>query len=280
MRGKISARTLAIGFVALCCTAPAVASADVHLSFGTRWQPLRYTTAAYPFADGTAPAATRLSGFQSTSLDPYVAVFFAQKYGVLLGLDVGYGKVGTEKTAGTTSMFTNDSYFQFGFSLGFKWYITQPRREKVAPLLYADFYKYFASITTDKMNVTGDQAGFNASLLSPIGGTIAFGAEYFVTPNFSVGSEIFGLKIAGVSGELNNGMSRQTASYTYVTFYTAITLNYRFQVQASVQAGDEEADAEAEKPKKKKKVVTENNDEEGAATPTPPPPPPSPEAVD
>lgn len=276
MRGKNTAWKSALLVGGLTCSVPAAAWADVHLAFGTKWQPLRYTSAAYPNAGGGAPVA--LSGFQSTSLDPYLAVFFAQKYGINLGLDIGYGKLARETIAGMMTTSANDSYFQFGFSLGFKWYITQPRKEKVSPFLYADFFKYFSSISTDKMSVTGDQAAAQAALLSPIGGTLSFGAEYFVTPNFSIGSEVFGLKIAGVSSDLNTGMSRTTQNYTYVTFYTALTLNYRFQVQASVQADDEEKPEEAAPPRKKKKAKPAEGEEE--ATPTTPPPPPAPEAVD
>ncbi|MCS6912237.1 MAG: hypothetical protein RMK29_18795 [Myxococcales bacterium] len=287
MRGMHSAWKwkLAVGWMVLFCLAPGRASADLHLAFGTRWQPLRYTTAAYPMGNPGGFGGLRpplgLSGFQTTSLDPYLALFFAQKYGLLLSLDIGYGRLGGETQVGMAAPEPNNtSFFQFGLALGFKFYITQPRRERVAPYLYADFYKYFASINADKAST--DQVSFAAGLLSPIGATFAFGAEYFVTPNFSVGSEVLGLKVANAASDLTVGMapntSRTSMSYTYVTFYTAISLNFRFQVQASVQAEEEERSEEEAQPARKKKRPRQQASEGEEAPPTPPPP--TPEAID
>jgi hypothetical protein len=166
----------------------------------------------------------------------------------------------------------NNNFFQFGFAIGTKIYLTTPRSQKVAPYLYADFFKYLASVSTDNMNVSGPQASAQASLRSPTGGTAAFGAEYFLGPGFSIGSEIFGLRIAVVDSEFKDAaMTNHSSSFTQVSFYTGITLNYRFQVSSSVQAAQEDTSDPA-KPKRNPFLPTEQ---------TPPPPPaPSPEAVD
>ena len=76
------------------------------------------------------------SGLQATSLDPYFAVFFAQKYGLMLSLDIGYGKYAVTLPSMPE---VDNSFVQFGFSLGFKMYITQPRRERVAPYVEMGF---------------------------------------------------------------------------------------------------------------------------------------------
>lgn len=285
MRRSYPRLLLLAGLTAAGCLLPATARAELHLAFGTRWQPLRYTTALFPNAGADERSNQGLSGFQSTSLDPYVALFFAQKYGALLSLDIGYGKNTSQTTTntamGSSMMASNNGYFQFGFALGFKWYVSQPRASRVTPYLYADFFKYFASVMTDKM-VTGDQASFQASVASPIGASFAFGAEYFVTPSFSLGSEVLGLRVASTSGELNipsgAGNTTRSQSYTYLTFYTGISLNYRFQVSAKVSASEEESGEEekAEAPKPKKKKVKPPTDD-GETTPTPPP---TPESVD
>jgi hypothetical protein len=304
MRGPYSALVFATPLAALTCLGLCFfpcqkASADVHLVFGTKWDPLRYTTAAFPFASSNANAPASLSGltsqlggsgFQTTSLDPYVGVFFAQRYGVLLSLDIGYGKLSQDTTpAGGTLMSDNNSFFQFGFALGYKMYLNQPRRERISPYLYVDFFKYFASITSD---TPGSQqaAPYAAGLLSPVGASFAFGAEYFVTPGFSIGSEVFGLKVADVGSDYTTtpatGMTAGThigTSYTYVTFYTGITLNYRFQIQTSVNVAEENetADEDAAPAKKKKKVkAAPASDEDNSNAAPPAPPPPSPEAVD
>ena len=83
---------LLAGLVAAGCLIPAAAHAELHLAFGTRWQPLRYTKAIFPNAVNADRIFLDGSGFQSTSLDPYLALFFAQKYGAVLSLDMGYGK--------------------------------------------------------------------------------------------------------------------------------------------------------------------------------------------
>jgi hypothetical protein len=294
MPGKITAWSISLGLIACCCLWPARAGADVHLAFGTKWQPVRYTTSLYPVGTpgamgmpgaGTVspPVVGGLSGFQTTSLDPYFAVFFAQKYGVFLSLDIGYGTLKQEYDSANMQFASinpnNSSFFQFGFALGFKWYITQPRKEKVSPYLLIDFYKYFGVINSKASQELVDAT---ASLLSPIGADFAFGAEYFVTPSFSVGSEVLGLKVANVSFERGSGPTRVSTAYTYLTFYTGISLNYRFQIKATVQATEEEATEEGEEeaaPKKKKKKARPAPGDEEAAPP-PPPPPPTPEAVD
>ncbi len=289
MRGHLSALMFACGLFALTSLAPVTASADVHLTFGTKWDPLRYTTAAFPCAGGCTnvnPGALKPllgnSGFQTTSLDPYVGVFFAQKYGVLLSLDIGYGKLSQDTTTGTVMGSNNSSFFQFGFALGYKMYFNQPKKERISPYLYVDFFKYFASVSTDTPGTDPGVIGAAGALLSPIGATFAFGAEYFVTPGFSLGSEIFGLKVADVGTDYTTGMgaTKTGVSYTYVTFYTGITLNYRFQIQTSVNVSEEtEGDEEAAvKPKKKKVKPVPASDDDNATPPVPPPP--SPEAVD
>ena len=172
-------------------------------------------------------------------------------------------------------MLTTDSntFFQFGLALGLKIYVTQPRASKVSPYVYADFYKYFASITTDNTQVTGEQAGAMAALLSPIGGTFAFGAEYFLSPSFSIGSEIFGLRVGSVSGEYREMMTqtRHNNGYTSLSFYTGITMNFRFQVAASVKSSDDTGDEDRSR---------RRQPEYAPPPPSNPPPVPTPEAVD
>jgi len=268
-----------IGF----CALPA-AQADIHLAVGSRFEPLRYTSAAFPNSGGTFRTPSLVSEpsvpFQSTSLNPYLGLFFAQRYGAMLSLDIGYAKLNTETQAMSDAMPTKDSnsFFQFGLSLGFKAYITPPRASKIAPYIYADFFKYLASISTDNTAVTGEQATAQANLLSPIGASFAVGAEYFLSPGFSIGSEILGLRVSHVSSEYRDSamaggaQTRHSADYTQFSFYTGITLNFRFQVSASVKATEESSDSE-DKARKR-------NGDYAPQPPPPPTPPPTPEAVD
>src|SRR5262249_6430555 len=124
--------------------------------------------------------------------------FLDGKLGALVGLDVGYSQ---KKMTGSAATDSDMSFTQFGFSLGAKYYVLTPKRERVTPYLLLDFYKYFASVSTSDKTVTNDQAGFIAGLVSPLGIDFALGAEYFVTPGFSVGAEVLGLKFAYSQGE-------------------------------------------------------------------------------
>ena len=287
MSGKTSPRLLGhwllgLGTVAATFGLPSEARADLHLAIGSKIEPYRYTSAYFPNSSGSTfrPDGSTGGGsgsLQSTSLSPYLALFFAQKYGIMLGLDIGYAKSSGEVQAMGMAMPTtdNNSYFQFGISLGTKIYFTTPRSQKVVPYLYLDVFKYFASIATDNMTISGDQAGAQASLRSPTGGTLAIGAEYFLSPGFSIGSEIFGLRVSGVNSDYKDmAMTRHSSSYTQVALYTGLTLNYRFQVSSSVRAAEEDGNADA--PKRRRAPTSEDF----VSQPPAAPPPPSPESVD
>jgi hypothetical protein len=262
-----------------------VAQADIHLAVGSRFEPLRYTTAYFPDSNpGTMRPPSLMNSqsapFGSTALSPYLGLFFAQRYGIMASLDIAYSKLYGETQAMADPMPAKDgnSYFQFGLSIGLKVYITPPRATKIAPYVYADLFKYFGSVSTDNTAITGEQAAAQAAMLSPIGATAAFGAEYFVSPGFSIGSEIFGLRVSNVSGEYHSSevpmgpQTRHSANYTQVAFYTGITFNFRFQVSASVRASEEEKESD-DKGRKR--------GSDYPPPPAPPPtPPPTPEAVD
>lgn len=266
-------------FAAAALYAPQ-ASAELHLSIGSRFEPFRYTSPYFPNTGGSgvAPISANTKGFQTTSLSPYFGLFFAQRYGVLLALDIGYAKSFADSQANMAPMATeeNNGYFQFGFSAGFKGYLSPIKSGRVAPYIYVDFFKYFATVTTDNMAVSGEKATAQANLMSPIGASLAVGAEYFLSPAFSIGSEIFGLRVSNVSGEYRDAsMTRFSQSYTQVSLYTGITLNFRFQVQAAVRSeddGNKDDEKERSEPPRRRQ-------REDAPQPILPPAP-TPEAVD
>lgn len=280
-RAPRSGRASLAGLCGLFClaVAPAVAHADLQLAVGSRVEPFRYTPAYFPNSGFAERPPSQFAGktgpYQATSLSPYLGLFFAQRYGVMASFDVAYAKSAGEVQAPmmTPPSTDNNTFFQLGIALGLKVYITQPRASKVAPYVYADFYKYFASLTTDNTAITGEQAGAQAALLSPLGGTFAFGAEYFFSPGFSIGSEIFGLRIGHVNGDYREpNQTRHSNAYTTLSFYTGITLNFRFQVQASVKATDEEKDEDRSRRRSDYPPPPPVNNN--------PPPVPTPEAVD
>ncbi|MBL8635377.1 MAG: hypothetical protein JNM40_19275 [Myxococcales bacterium] len=257
---------LACSTVGLVLSATSMAHADVHLAVGSRFEPYRYTKAFLPNAPAPAIGLANQS-FQTTSLTPYFGAFFAQRYGVLLGLDLGWVSQSSETQMATNLTTKNDSFLQFGFSLGFKSYLRDLKKDRIAPYLYVDFFKYFASVSTNDTSVTGDKASAQADTASPVGGTLAFGAEYFVGTGFSIGAEIFGLRLSHVGAEYTDtAMTRQSVGFTQLSMYSGLTLNYRFQVQASVKATDD-ADDDRRRPS-------------APVAPQPTVPPPTPEAID
>jgi hypothetical protein len=268
-----------------------------NIAVGLKWSPLRYT---HPIGShGGAPTdgvqgtddcgagsggrTECLYGWQTTSLDNYIGFFFHPQVGILLGLDMGYGSFhGEQQTAqGPAGMPHDVSYFQFGFSLGGKFYLTRPTGLRVSPYLYVDIFKYFVSINDNAIQGNTDGISAQAGLHAPFGGDLAFGAEYFFTNSFSLGAEVLGLRFAYVEGDWQpNANLHVWEKDWYFTFYTAITLNYRFLASASVRL---EADVEADDqgtqrrppPRRPKPRRVQPTDE-----PPPEAPPPSPESVD
>jgi hypothetical protein len=254
---------LRIGIVVALCALAAPARADFSIALGLKWVPVSYTTpiTATGAAMGSGPGSTPLTGWQTTSLNNNFGAFFLDgRLGFLIGLDLGYSS--RSSTTGSTS--TGDfSFTQFGFSLGAKYYITRPKRERVSPYVLVDFYKYFASLSTSDKSVSNDQAGYIAGLVSPLGIDAAIGAEYFFTPGFSLGAEVLGVKFAYTEGDYAVGNDKLTTKNQYVTFYTGITLNYRFDITGSVHVKQSATEEEEERPKKR------------IVVPPPPPPPPA-----
>jgi hypothetical protein len=256
------------------------ARADFNLAIGMKWAPLNYTHPVSAAAGGGGPMSVDLKGFQTTSLDNYFGAFFLNgRLGFQLSLDIGYGSRHTETTTGAMTVTGDQSFTQFGFAIGGKFYITQPRRERVSPYVYLDFYKYFAAVSTTDKSIPNDQAGFIAGLVSPLGFNAAFGAEYFFTPAFSIGGEVLGLKYGYTEGDYSLtgagfGDTKVLVKQNTISFYTGISLNYRFLISASVRVRSEEGEGD-EQPTPRRRHKREN--EEG---PSPDAPPASPESVD
>ena len=136
-----------------------------HRHRASSGSPLRYTHPVGPAADpthGGAGAATWaaisagrdgcLYGWQTTSLDNYIGFFFHPQIGAMLSLDLGYGRSTTTTTPfsnGGPRRWSTPRFFQFGFALGGKFYLTRPTAQRVSPYLYVDIFKYFASISTN-----------------------------------------------------------------------------------------------------------------------------------
>jgi hypothetical protein len=283
MRQRFFAGMLALGLVAGLAGS---ARADFNIATGLKWVPLRYTA---PIGVGTetdnmsgpvpgqryfgGAGGGEIYGWQTTSLDNYIALFFTEQIGIQLSLDFGYASHAND-TSGAGNF--NTSYFQLGIGLGAKFYLNTPTRERVSPYLLVNFFKYFASISTNDPNVTNDVASAIAGFASPVGADFAFGAEYFFTTSFSLGAEVLGIRFAHVQGEIPIPGGRISSGENYLTLYTGISLNYRFRATASVHTYEEEEDRANPRPKRKPKPRPVEPTDDGSGAP----PPASPESVD
>jgi hypothetical protein len=224
-----------LALVAVVVASPTARAGDLSLGIGLKWTPLTYTK---PITAVSGPKQADLGSgsWQQTSLDSYFGAYFlGGRLGTQIGFDFGYASVKNEVTSGAAGSSGEDTFTQFGFSLGAKWYILQPRKEHVSPYVFVDFFKYFASISSSDSMVTNDQAGFIAGLASPLGIDFAAGAEYFFTPAFSFGAEVVGLRYSYSEGDYSTpggfgGSMHFSQTRNLFTLYTGISLNYRFQV--------------------------------------------------
>jgi hypothetical protein len=259
------------------------ARADFNLQLGLKWIPVNYTKPITASTTGGGAGSAPLfddQGWQTTNLVNNFGGFFLDgRLGFQISLDLGWGSVTTD--VGSTSP-VDTSFTQFGFSLGGKYYITAPRREHVSPYILLDFFKYFSSVSTKDSMITDSQASYVAGLVSPLGVDAAVGAEYFFTPAFSIGAEVLGIKYAYAEGDFTTGNIKTTTKHQYVTFYTGISLNYRFAIAGSVHVKEENGEPEEAPKRPTKRVAPAPRHED--TTPPPPkneePPPENPEEVD
>jgi hypothetical protein len=245
------------------------ARADLKLAIGVKWAPVNFTQPVSTTGAGTPNQV--LSGWSSTALNNNFGLFILDgRLGFQLGLDLGYSSRHDE----TTGLSKTDlSFTQFGFSLGSKYYLTRPRAHHVSPYLFVDFYKYFASVSTSSMVPKGYE-GFIGGLASPLGIDLAFGAEYFFTAGFSLGAEVLGLKYAYTEGDFGGtatGIGKVSETNHYVTFYTGLTLNYRFDVGVRVQEETEDNETTPSRPRRAPPAAEPQPTPEPPAADAPPP---------
>jgi hypothetical protein len=262
------------------------------LAVGVKWLPVNYTTPVSASVNGLNGGVTPLSGWNTTSINNYAGAFILDgRLGFTLGLDLGYSSCsGVGCVRNTLTQNLNLSFVQFGLAIGSKYYLLKPRGGHVAPYVLFDFFKYFAVVSTDSGAAKGTEE-ILGGLASPLGVDAAVGVEYFFTRGFSLGAELLGLKYSYSSGSASlatsgfGGSMNATTTNQYVTFYTGISLNYRFQIQnwKHVPEGSTAAEEEPTEQlpvKRPKNLAPEKPQSETPPPPPREPPPTEPESVD
>lgn len=249
-------KRIAVVAFLLSMAVTSTAMADLSLGMGTRWTATRWYNPVW--AGDVIPSGNHAFTMNSeTALDAYFMLAFSKKFGVYLQVDylsMSWACTSADNDDECTGRETGDmSFSSFGFELGMKYYFAEPRRAAISPMLTAGFFKYFASVT-DGGAPADDQFALG-DLSSPIGGRLAIGVEYNFSNNFSVGAEIFGLRIAYASTSTveETGDDRATilaadsdTDYLGISMYTALTLNFRFYGLFRVYTREEEEQGRAE----------------------------------
>lgn len=241
-------RILALTAFTALAASPALARADFNMSFGLRWEPMRYMVpqaptklgngavdVAQPGAGGTAalPSSSSFNALQRQDFNGYVGLGFTDKFTLTIGLDFARANLSHTYTDPDGSTPTARTFNTFGINVGLKWNFIAPKKEKVSPYIYADFYKYFTALNDDRPdNLQQNEVEFSASLAAPMGFRVAFGLEYYFNESFGIGAEIFGIQGAFSSGSLTRRENMVQVSHDQslntISFYTALTLVFRF----------------------------------------------------
>ena len=131
------------------------------------------------------------------------------------------------------------SAMQFGLEFGGKFFFIERAKGKAPPFLMVSFYKYFGTIDEDG-DVYGDgNINHGATMNSPLGFKLSFGAEYYFNDNFALGADFFGLNFSMAQGTHPDGddVGDLIETRNQFSLYTGLTLTCRFSftVRASVQ---------------------------------------------
>jgi hypothetical protein len=258
-------KRIAVVAFLLSMAVTSTAMADLSLGMGTRWtatrwyNPVWHSDVAGASGLGGAGASNHFISNSETALDAYFMLAFSKKFGLYLQVDylsMSWACTSADNDDECTGRETGDmSFSSFGFELGMKYYFAEPRRAAISPMLTAGFYKYFGSVTDG--DAPADDQFALSDLSSPVGGRLAIGVEYNFSNNFSIGAEIFGLRIAYASTSTVEETGDDRASdgfvaadsdtdYLSITMYTALTLNFRFYGLFRVYTREEEEQGRAE----------------------------------
>lgn len=149
-----------------------------------------------------------------------------------LGLGVRYAQLGAQSEAtvhvpaGTPDASgRQDSILQIAPSVELQYYLTPPSAGGLSPFLTVGAFKSFAFVEEEQ---DGKRANADSAeaLLSPVGGLVAGGAEYFFTRQISLGLEV-GLRFAYASSARRTSTAQQKDTVvafdaTYATARMAI----------------------------------------------------------
>jgi opacity protein-like surface antigen len=155
---------------------------------------------------------------------------------ILAGLDFSHSRVKSQDTPGGYRITDVDeiSYTSFTPRAGVRFYLSSRTSGKITPYLEGGIFKTFTSMNYEDAYYTEYYPGYNSfyeelykELLSPFGFYPAFGVEYYLSDNFSVGGEM-GVRFSFGSGEATYGGITTKTNNDFWSSYIGINLNYRF----------------------------------------------------
>jgi hypothetical protein len=160
---------------------------------------------------------------------------------ISLGLDFGFfsHKVYPYTAEAADEYEIKATYLTFGFLLGVKFYIIEPKPQKATLYAHLGGGKFLTKLKNNDNNPP-DANALDAELeavgklAAPAVIQLALGAEYFVSSAFSLGADILGIRMAFSSYD-NTDKGPVASPYSgeqkmmSIAFYSGLTLNFGFE---------------------------------------------------
>jgi len=215
----------------------AAANAQAGFNFGVKALSLSQTDPTRIISNA-GENTTAVPILTSHTLGAYFGFDVSPQVVIFGGLDFYRSQVKRETTppSGTITKYET-SFTSFSPTVGVKFYFKPRTSGQITPYILGGIFKTFTSVTLDDPSyvITPQNKSYDEELAkkinSPIGFYPAFGVEYYLSNNFSLGGE-FGIRFSMASATSSVTVNSQTTSRkltdTFISHYFGITLNYRF----------------------------------------------------
>lgn len=169
------------------------------------------------------------------ALGAYFGAFASERFAFTFSVD--YYRLGVEIKPQDDTIYDEEDISLGSLTLrgGMKLYFNTPEERNVAPYFTAELFKGFGSASYGIGSVTVDLDPIK-DLLSPFGAMLAFGSEYFVSDNFSIGG-LVGIRHVMTSADEDSefsqidpvglGLGEDEVSLRSTTIYSGIGVNFQ-----------------------------------------------------
>lgn len=231
-------------YLILCASflllSPAANAKDGLFGLGARFAWENYRT---PILIQVDDSLSDVSSLHKTNFGGDFQIRPIERLAISLALDMGFSKYSVRPYVSGSEPEISAKCFSFGFLLGLKFYVIEPKVKKAALYLKLDGGKYFAKIKNNASSLypaLAYQLSMLTDLASPLVFQFAIGAEFFAARSFSVGADVLGVRFSYSKGDTGSGDSATwTGDQKLLNFalYSALTLNFGFYKSDPSPAG-------------------------------------------